>query len=53
MPDRPARRRVLRWSALPGLLDSAPPRVMVLLGVALAALAIGAVLVRRSRQATA
>ena len=40
MPDRPARRRMLRWSALPGLLDSAPPRVMVLLGVALAALGL-------------
>jgi uncharacterized membrane protein HdeD (DUF308 family)/pimeloyl-ACP methyl ester carboxylesterase len=41
MPESPARpRRTLRWSALPGLVAAAPPRVLVLLGVVIVALGL-------------
>lgn len=41
MPESPSRpRRSLRWSALPGLVAAAPPRVTVLLGSIIVALGV-------------
>lgn len=40
MPDRPPLRRRLRLSALPQLLATAPPRVMVLIGLCVALLGL-------------